>query len=97
LSKRLRIPGIESVERDTFFDDDKMRSAGIRLVYSPRAVTPTGLKDGILLELGLDDTAPNRHVTISSWALDFAMSRDVEFFDNRPADVPCYASTHTFV
>jgi hypothetical protein len=85
------------VERDTFFDDEKMRSAGIRLVYSPRAATVTGLKDGILLELGFDDTAPNRPVTISSWALDFAMSRGVEVFDNRAADVPCYAPTHTFV
>jgi hypothetical protein len=97
LSKRIRIPGIDSVERDTFFDDEKMRSAGIRLVYSPRAATVTGLKDGILLELGFDDTAPNRPVTISSWALDFAMSRGVEVVDNRAANVPCYAPTHTFV
>lgn len=29
LSKRISIPGIDSVERDTFFDDEKMRSAGI--------------------------------------------------------------------
>jgi hypothetical protein len=97
LSKRIRIAGIESVERDTFFDDQKMRSAGIRLVYSPRAATVTGLKDGILLELGFDDTAPNRPVTISSWALDFAMSRNVEVIDNRAVDVLCYAPTHTFV
>jgi hypothetical protein len=97
LSKRIRIPGIESVERDTFFDDEKMRSAGIRLVYSPRVGTVTGLKDGILLELGFDDTAPNRPVTISSWALDFAISRRVKVFDNRATDVPCYAPTHTFV
>ena len=97
LSKRIRIPGIESVERDTFFDDDKMRSAGIRLVYTPRATTVAGLKDGILLELGFDDTAPNRPVTISSWALDFAMGRAVDVFDNRAVNVPCYAPTHTFV
>lgn len=97
LSKRIRISGIESVERDTFFDDQKMRSAGIRLVYSPRAATVSGLKDGILLELGFDDTAPNRPVTISSWALDFAMSRNVEVIDNRAVDVLCYAPTHTFV
>jgi hypothetical protein len=31
LSKNIAIPGIDSVERDTAFDDDKMRSAGIRL------------------------------------------------------------------
>ena len=97
LSKRIRIPGLESVERDTFFDDEKMRSAGIRLVYSPRAATVSGLKDGILLELGFDDTAPNQPVTISSWALDFAMSRNVEVIDNRAVDVLCYSPTHTFV
>ena len=97
LSKRIRIPDIVSVERDSLFDDEKMRSAGIRLVYSSHAASVTGLKDGILLELGFDDTAPNRPVTISSWALDFAMSRGIEVFDNRAVDVACYAPTHTFV
>jgi hypothetical protein len=97
LAKRISIPGIESVDRDTFFDDEKMRSAGIRLSYSPRAATLAGVKDGILLELGFDDTAPNRLVTISSWALDFAIDRGVQVFDNRAVDVPCYAPTHTFV
>ena len=74
-----------------------MRSAGIRLFYSPRAAALAGVKDGILLELGFDDTAPNRPVTISSWALDFAIDRGVQVFDNRAVDVPCYAPTHTFV
>lgn len=97
LAKRISIPGIDSVERDTFFDDEKMRSAGIRLFYSPRTAALTGVKDGILLELGFDDTAPNRAVTISSWALDFALDRGVQAFDNRAVDVPCYAPTHTFV
>jgi len=53
--------------------------------------------EGILLELGFDDTAPNRPVTISSWALDFALEREREVFDNRAVDVPCYAMTRTFV
>jgi len=97
LAKRISIPGIDSVERDTFFDDEKMRSAGIRLSYSPRTAALAGVKDGILLELGFDDTAPNRAVTISSWALDFALDRGVQVFDNRAVDVPCYAPTHTFV
>jgi len=97
LAKRISIPGIASVERDTFFDDEKMRSAGIRLSYSPRTAALAGVKDGILLELGFDDTAPNRAVTISSWALDFALDRGVQVFDNRAVDVPCYAPTHTFV
>ena len=97
LAKRIKIPGIESVDRDTFFDDEKMRSAGIRLSYTPSAAALAGVKDGILLELGFDDTAPNRPVTISSWALDFAQGLGVKVFDNRAVNVPCYAPTHTFV
>ena len=97
VARRIRIPGIDSVERDTTFDDDKMRSAGIRLSYTSRVATLAGVKDGVLLELGFDDTAPNRPVTISSWALDFAIDRGVPVFDNRAKNVPCYAPTHTFV
>jgi hypothetical protein len=97
LAARIRIPGIDGVERDTQFDDDKMRSAGIRLIYTPRTAALAGIKDGILLELGFDDTAPNRPVTISSWALDVARERGVDVFDNRAVAVPCYAPTHTFV
>jgi hypothetical protein len=97
LAARICIPGIDRVERDTQFDDDKMRSAGIRLIYTPRAVPLAGVKDGILLELGFDDTAPNRPVTISSWALDVADDHGVHVFDNRAVAVPCYAPTHTFV
>lgn len=97
LTRRIRIPGIESVERDTLFDDEKMRSAGIRLSYTSHAAKLSGVKDGILLEVGFDDTAPNRPVTISSWALDLATARGVRAFDNRAVDVPCYAPTHTFV
>lgn len=97
LARRISIPGIANVERDTYFDDEKMRSGGIRLFYSSRANPLAGIKDGILLEVGFDDTAPNRPVTISSWALDFAFERGVKAFDNRAVDVLCYAPTHTFV
>lgn len=97
LAQTIRIPGIAEVARDGMFDDDKMRSAGIRLVYTPRTSALAGVKDGILLELGFDDTAPNRTVTISSWALDTAIERGVKVVDNRAVDVPCYAPTHTFV
>lgn len=97
LAERIRISGIVAVERDAQFDDDKMRSAGIRLIYAPRAAALAGVKDGILLELGFDDTAPNRPVTISSWALDAALERGVDVTNNRAVDVLCYAPTHTFV
>ncbi|TDM08010.1 MAG: hypothetical protein C4K60_00335 [Ideonella sp. MAG2] len=97
LSRRIQIDGIHRVERDTQFDDDKLRSAGIRLLYTPRASALAGVKDGILLELGFDDTAPNRAVTISSWALDLAQQRGVKVFDNRAVAVPCYEPSYTFV
>ncbi len=97
VSKNINIPGIEAVERDTAFDDDKMRSAGIRLRYPNRAGPQLGIKDGILLELGFDDTAPNRPVTISSWAYDAAINAGVAIYDNRATDVPCYLPTYTFV
>lgn len=97
LAARIRIAGIDGVERDAQFDDDKMRSAGIRLIYAARTAALAGIKDGILLELGFDDTAPNRAVTISSWAFDLARERGVAAFDNRAVAVPCYAPTHTFV
>lgn len=97
LAGQLRIPGIVQVERDTFFDDDKMRSAGIRLLYPSSNPALAGLKTGILLELGFDDTTPNRPVTISSWAFDLAAERKVAATDNRALDVACYVPTFTFV
>lgn len=97
LARHIHIPGIESVERDTAFDDEKMRSAGIRLRYPNRRARQGGIKDGILLELGFDDTTPNRPVTISSWAYEAAVSAGVRFHDNRAVDVPCYLPTYTFV
>lgn len=97
LAQRIDIPGIVSIERDTQFDDDKMRSAGIRLFYQSRVPALAGVKDGILLELGFDDTTPNRPVTMSSWALDLALERGVSVRDNRGVDVLCYVPTYTFV
>ncbi len=97
LATQICIPGIVQVERDTGFDDEKLRSAGIRLWYPLRSARLAGVKDGILLELGFDDTAPNRPVTISSWAWDTARARGAKVVDNRAVGVPCYAPTHTFV
>lgn len=97
LAEEIKIPGIKSSERDTAFDDEKLRSAGIRLVYPTSNKALNGVKTGILLELGFDDTAPNRAATISSWAYDTAMARGVTVIDNRAKDVLCYAPTHTFV
>jgi hypothetical protein len=97
LCENIKIPGIVNVERDTAFDDEKLRSAGIRLQYSSKLTALAGVKEGVLLELGFDDTAPNQPVTVSSWAFDLANQFNVQVRDNRAVDVRCYAPTHTFV
>lgn len=97
LAAEIKIPGILSNERDTAFDDERLRSAGVRLIYPSAQKKLKGVKSGILLELGFDDTTPNVAVTISSWAYDTAAARNVAARDNRAVDVPCYAPTHTFV
>ncbi len=69
LPAKLVIAGFSEVERDEAFDDQRMRSAGIRLRYTSRNPLPDGVKEGILLEAGFDQVAPNRPCLISSWAL----------------------------
>lgn len=91
------MPGIASIERDTAFDDAKSRSAGIRLIYPVRTGALGGIKDGILLELGFDDTAPNALCDISSWLVDVALATTVPIIDNRAKAVPCYSPAYTFV
>jgi len=97
LAETIRMPGIERTERDHFFDDDQFRSAGIRLIYPSAFQTLPGLKPGILLEVGFDDTAPNEAVDISSWALDKAAAAEVKFIDNRARGVKCYHPAYTLV
>lgn len=97
LTKNIKIPGIVSVERDTSFDDERLRNAGIRLRYESHFPAPDGIKDGVLLEVGFDDTTPNREVIISSWALDHALKQGVPVVDNRANSVKCYCPEYTFV
>jgi hypothetical protein len=97
LSKYIDIPGIGTVSRDSAFDERKLRSAGIRLSYPNRVGLQAGVKDGILLEVGFDDVAPNRPITISSWAYDVAVQKGVTIRDNRAVNVSCYLPTYTFV
>jgi hypothetical protein len=92
-----QMPGIESIERDTEYDDAKFRSAGIRLSYQPRTEHLQGVKEGILLEVGFDDTAPNTPCDMSSWALDAALKSIVAVIDNRATGVLCYSPAYTFV
>lgn len=96
LAKNISIDGIVSVERDHAFDDDVYRSGGIRLNYESQFESLSGLKEGILLEIGFDDTAPNENVTMSSWAYDKVIS-SVSILDNRAQDIKCYNPGYTFV
>lgn len=99
LAQKISVPGIIGVERDTAFDDERYyRSGGIRLSYASANALPNGLKEGILLEAGFDQVAPNRPCTISSWAYDQAIvSGLTELTDNRAVDVDCYEPGYTLV
>lgn len=97
LAQTIVIDGITWVERDLAFDDARQyRSAGIRLTYASINGSVEGLKDGVLLEVGFDDVAPNEARNMSSWAYDYAASR-VEILDNRALGVACYHPGHTLV
>ena len=97
LPKTIEIEGIEKVSRDTEFDDvPRYRSGGIRLEYSNTVKPVSGLKDGILLEVGFDDVTPNSPQDISSWAYDYAAAH-VPIIDNRARAVPCYHPGYTLV
>ena len=97
LAGEISIPGLLSVERYPEFDDDKHRNAGIKLMYPITAGDLPGLKDGILLEVGFDDTAPNAPCCISSWTLDAALQAQLPVFDNRAVDILCYHPGYTLV
>jgi len=97
LAENIAIPGIVDVSRDEAFDDEKYRSGGIRLSYESHLESIGGLKQGILLELGFDDTAPNEAVTISSWTYEQASNTSLGLEDNRAVDIKCYHPGFTFV
>lgn len=96
LAETITIDGIVTVSRDEVFDDEKYRSGGIRLMYNNEVGLLTGLKNGILLEVGFDDVTPNIAKNISSWAYDYAVEK-VAVKDNRAKGVPCYHPGYTLV
>lgn len=96
LAKEIKIPGI-TTERDLTFDDKKARNGGIRLSYSSLYQNIAGIKPYILLEVGFDKTTPNKKLTISSWAYDFASKFDLEINNNQAVDIPCYLAGYTLV
>lgn len=84
--------------RDPSFDDTaKMRGAGIRAEYDSLFTTISGLKEGVVLELGFDQTTPNEPRDITSWAFEKAMQLHLPIIDNRAIQVPCYLPEYTFV
>lgn len=98
LAESINIPGIIRVERDVEFDTSpKYFSGGIRLYYNAKFPSDGSAKEGVLLEAGFDDVAPNYPVDINSWALDFAQERNVDVIDNKAIQVLCYDPGYTFV
>jgi len=93
---KIKITGIDTVERDTAFDSDKLFSGGIRLRYRSYASRIADLKDGILLEAGFDIVTPNTAKDISSWMYDYAVDK-VDIIDNRANGIACYDPGYTFV
>jgi hypothetical protein len=98
VQKKIKVPGIASVVPDTtHVIDDQLRNYGIRLLYKSLFPALGGIKEGVLLQVGFDDTTPNQAVTISSWARDRAAGQKVPFRDTRALDVKCYCIEYTFV
>ena len=93
---KIKIDGIDKVQRDTAFDSDKLFSGGIRLSYQNVTTRIEDLKDGILLEAGFDVVTPNTAKDISSWIYDHAATK-VTVIDNRAKGVACYDPRYTFV
>lgn len=86
-------------ERDVAFDETRYyRSGGIRLTYDSHfEVGASAAREGILLELGFDDIAPNKPLNISSWVYEHAASSGASAVDNRAKGVSCYDPGYTLV
>ncbi len=97
LAETIRIHGIVTVERDHSFDNKDFTSAGVRLIYHSASQSVGGLKPGILLEVGFDDTTPNEPMNVSSWALDKAVAAGIKFIDNKALGIRCYHPAYTLV
>jgi predicted nucleotidyltransferase component of viral defense system len=85
------------LERDESFDDADMRNAGIRAFYHTHFKSIKEIKDGVLLEAGFDQIAPNEPRVITSWAYEKAKLLEIEILDNRAHNVNCYYPEYTFV
>jgi len=96
LVDKISIPGLKP-ERDYEFDDKKLRNAGIRLLYESHFEPDSSIKDGILLEVGFDQTIPYESINISSWAYTQAKTTKVAINNNMASNIDCYFPEYTFV
>lgn len=96
LVNKIIIPGMHT-ERDFDYDDKKLRNAGIRLRYKSFFEPHPGIKDGILLEVGFDQTKPHEPITINSWANNQASMLNIPIKDNLARNIDCYYPEYTFV
>ena len=98
IAKNISIPDMTS-RRDTLFDDAvKMRGFGIRVEYSSFFSSLSSLKEGVVLELGFDQTTPNLSCDISSWAFKKIEPMNLKnIIDNQAKKVLCYCPEYTFV
>ena len=98
ITNTLQIDGF-LFERDYNFDDrsGKMRSAGIKAIYESHFSNDPSIKEGVILELGFDQTTPNVEKDITSWAFEKASSLNLTLIDNRAKNIPCYCPEYTFV
>ena len=97
IMRRLAIPDM-MFSRDTVFDDIvKMRSFGIRAEYPSFFNALPSLKEGLVLELGFDQTTPNIARNISSWAFEKMNTMGVPIINNQAGQVLCYCPEYTFV
>ncbi|MCK6596052.1 MAG: nucleotidyl transferase AbiEii/AbiGii toxin family protein [Bacteriovoracaceae bacterium] len=97
LASEITIDGV-TTSRANEFDNDKFFSAGINLHFNSVTEQISGVKPAVLLEVGFDDTTPNKPITISSWAFDKAFSlAPKDYIDNRAIEVKCYIPEFTFV
>jgi hypothetical protein len=88
LAGKIKVDGIDSVERDNAFDGlPHYFSGGIRLRYKSHTPAFEDLKEGVLLEAGFDDVTPNIQKDISSWMYDHAAGK-VPIIDNRAKPRP---------
>lgn len=94
----LHVSGLKFIREPSFDDSSgKARGAGIKAEYDSYFEHASSLKEGVILELGFDQTTPFINCDISSWAFDKAFSMKIASTDNRAKNIPCYCPEYTFV